>query len=81
VSLDGRTFSIGQGNNVLVFPGVGLGATAVGARWLPDSAFSTAAHALFESGAVLSAPGDPIFPPIPQLREASRAVGIAVLRV
>jgi malate dehydrogenase (oxaloacetate-decarboxylating) len=79
----GRTYTIGQGNNVLIFPGVGLGATAVGARWLPDAAFNAASRALFEfttggasTGAV--APGAPIYPPLARLREVSRVVALAV---
>lgn len=74
----GRTHTIGQGNNALIFPGVGLGATAVEARWLPDQAFTAAARALGEFTAVSPAPGAPIYPSVLRLREVSRAVALAV---
>jgi malic enzyme len=74
----GTTHTIGQGNNALIFPGVGLGATAVEARWLPDEAFTAAARALFEFTAASPAPGDPIYPSVLRLREVSRAVATAV---
>jgi len=74
----GRTYTIGQGNNAFIFPGVGLGATAVGASWLPDVAFTAAAEALFELAAPSPAQGDPLYPPITRLREVARAVAVAV---
>lgn len=74
----GRTHQIGQGNNVLIFPGIGLGATAAGARWLPDDAFSAAADALFAYTAASMQDGDPIYPPLSRLRDVSRHVAIAV---
>jgi malate dehydrogenase (oxaloacetate-decarboxylating) len=80
VDLAGVTYTIGQGNNVFIFPGVGLGATAVDARWLPDEAFIAAANALAEYTAAVTpiAPGVPIYPPLNRLRDVSRQVGIAV---
>jgi malic enzyme len=80
VEYNGTRFTIGQGNNVLIFPGVGLGATAVSARWLPDRAFTAAARALFEFTAPERRPGAPIYPPLARLREVSRAVARAVAR-
>jgi len=74
----GRTHRIGQGNNALIFPGVGLGATAVEARWLPDQAFTAAARALGEFTSRAPAAGDPIYPSVLRLREVSRAVAVAV---
>jgi malate dehydrogenase (oxaloacetate-decarboxylating) len=74
----GRTYTIGQGNNVFIFPGVGLGATAVRARWLPDEAFVAAANALVDCTGVSMADGDPIYPPLARLREISRQVAMAV---
>ena len=78
VSLNGRQYRIGQGNNALIFPGFGLGALAVEARWLPDSAFDAAAQALFEYAAPGIREGAPIFPPLSKLREVSRVVARAV---
>ncbi len=74
----GRTYAIGQGNNVFIFPGVGLGATAVRARWLPDEAFVAAANALFACAGSSVAPGDSIYPPLSRLRDISRHVAVAV---
>lgn len=71
---------IGQGNNVFIFPGVGLGATAVDAAWLPDEAFSAAADALFEFTIERGGTDDAIYPPLAALRDVSRRVAIAVGR-
>jgi malate dehydrogenase (oxaloacetate-decarboxylating) len=78
VTLNGVTYAIGQGNNALIFPGFGLGAMAVEARWLPESAFDAAAQALFEYAAPGIREGAPIFPPLSRLREVSRVVAKAV---
>jgi malate dehydrogenase (oxaloacetate-decarboxylating) len=80
VTLNGVTYEIGQCNNVLVFPGIGLGATVVGARWLPDAAFSAAARAVYEFTGSASGAGAAIFPPLARLREISRRVAVTVGR-
>lgn len=77
VSWKGAAYEIGQGNNAFIFPGVGLGAVAVEARWLPDAAFAAASEAL--AAAAPSPPG-PIYPPLSRLREVSLSVAIAVAR-
>jgi len=72
------TFEIGQGNNALVFPGIGLGAAAAKATWLPDEAFdaaATALHALTPGG---GARGASIYPSLRSLREISLGVARAV---
>jgi malate dehydrogenase (oxaloacetate-decarboxylating) len=74
------TYQIGQGNNVFVFPGVGLGATAVDAEWLPDAAFAAAAHAVYESTDRTGTAGASIFPPLSRLRDVSYRVAVAVGR-
>jgi malic enzyme len=74
----GRTHAIGQGNNAFIFPGVGLGATAVEAHWLPDEVFVAAARALVNATAASSCAGDAIYPPLSELRQVSRDVAIAV---
>jgi malate dehydrogenase (oxaloacetate-decarboxylating) len=72
------THHIGQCNNVFVFPGVGLGAAAVAAAWLPDAAFAAAARAVHELTERAASAGAPIFPPLSRLCDVSYAVAVAV---
>ena len=46
---DGSRFKVDQTNNSYIFPGVGLGALAVGARRVSDGMFMAAAKALANS--------------------------------
>jgi len=75
---NGRRFEIGQANNALVFPGIGLGVIAAEATRVTDGMLAAAAHAvanLIDS----SAPGASLLPPVEELRDTSLAVAVAVV--
>ncbi|MFF4962365.1 NAD-dependent malic enzyme [Streptomyces sp. NPDC001222] len=76
---EGVTHRVGQANNALVFPGLGLGALVVGASRVTDRMLVASAHAVARQTDT-TAPGAPILPPIDQLRETSVAVAVAVAR-
>ena len=77
---DGRTYRIGQGNNALVFPGVGLGLWVGRVRRVTDAMFLDAAKALARQ----VSPGDlasgAVYPPLSRIREVSHGVACAVIR-
>ncbi len=79
VSLGGKTFVPGQGNNVYIFPGVGFGALACGAREVTDAMFLAAARRL----AQLVTPEDlamgRIYPSLTRIREVSLELAAAVV--
>jgi malic enzyme len=80
VTLGARTFRIGQINNAFVFPGVGLGVLASGAREVTDGMFAAAADQLAaEVGPADFAEGA-LFPPQARLRSVEEAVAAAVVR-
>jgi malate dehydrogenase (oxaloacetate-decarboxylating) len=78
VVLGGRRFIVGQGNNAFIFPGVGLGALAVGAREVTDGMFTAAAQSLFEMVSQDRLQQRCVYPPYAALREVSRYVAVAV---
>jgi malate dehydrogenase (oxaloacetate-decarboxylating) len=71
---------IGQGNNVFVFPGVGLGVLAAGAREVLPEFFTAAAHAVAEAVTEADLARGIIYPPVAELRKISRLVAVAVGR-
>jgi malate dehydrogenase (oxaloacetate-decarboxylating) len=79
VDYDGITYQIGQANNALIFPGLGLGAIVAKATRITDGMLVAAAHAVAQQ-IDATAPGAPILPLIHQLRETSTAVAVAVAR-
>lgn len=79
--LYGRTYYPGQGNNAYIFPGVGLGVVASGARHVPDEMFSAAAFALAAQVSEDDLRLGRIYPTLSRIREVSQAIGVAVARV
>ncbi len=78
VEHEGRTIAVAQGNNVYVFPGVGLGALASGASRVVESMFAAAAHAIGEQVSDEGIARGELYPPLRDLRSISRAVALAV---
>jgi len=77
VKYQGTRYVIGQANNALVFPGLGLGAIAVRASKITDGMLSAAAHAV-ASLVDASEPGAALLPEVEALRDTSLAVAVAV---
>ena len=80
VEWDGRQIPISQTNNSYVFPGVGLGILAVGARRVTDAMFTAAARALAELSPARADPSAPLLPDVGRLRAVAVAVATAVAR-
>jgi malate dehydrogenase (oxaloacetate-decarboxylating) len=79
VSLGGITYTIGQANNALIFPGLGLGAIVARASAVSDGMLAAAATAVAELVDARQ-PGASITPPVDDLRAVSLHVGVAVAR-
>ncbi|MEV7810212.1 NAD-dependent malic enzyme [Streptomyces flaveolus] len=82
VKRDGTTYEIGQANNALVFPGLGLGVIVARASRITDRMLRAAADAVaHRTGDTEVAHADaPVLPPIRDLRTTSEAVAVAVAR-
>jgi malate dehydrogenase (oxaloacetate-decarboxylating) len=79
VTHDGVTHEIGQANNALVFPGLGLGVIAARATRVTDGMLHAAAESIAEL-VDAAAPGAPLLPNVESLRATSAAVAAAVAR-
>jgi malic enzyme len=71
--------TIGQANNVFIFPGVGLGAVVAQARELADDAFLVAARTLADLVPDDRLARGAIYPPISALREVARTIAEALV--
>jgi malate dehydrogenase (oxaloacetate-decarboxylating) len=78
VPWQGRSVHIDQTNNSYVFPGVGLGVLAVGAKRVTDAMFMAAAKAVAALSPTAKDKTASLLPPVDQLREVSFAVAKAV---
>jgi len=78
VEVDGRSVPIAQCNNVYIFPALGLGAVASGARRVTDGMILTAARALADHSPARTDPFGPLLPRIPDLRALAVDIAVAV---
>jgi malate dehydrogenase (oxaloacetate-decarboxylating)(NADP+) len=81
VRIDGRIYVPGQGNNMFIFPGIGLGAVACGARTVTDEMFFTAAKTLAHMVTSEELQAGTIYPDLRNIRQISLAIASAVCRL
>jgi malate dehydrogenase (oxaloacetate-decarboxylating) len=77
---NGKSVVVDQTNNAYVFPGVGLGVVAVGARRVSDGMFKAAARALADASPVMRDTAANLLPPVDDLPRVAVAVAAAVAR-
>ena len=77
VEYNGVTYEIGQANNALIYPALGLGAIASTAKLMTNEMISKAAHSL---GGIVDTtkPGAATLPPVSKLTEFSQRVAEAI---
>jgi malate dehydrogenase (oxaloacetate-decarboxylating)(NADP+) len=78
VRISGSTHVPGQGNNVYIFPGVGLGALVSGASQVTDSMFLAAARCLAQLVTEDDLAVGRIYPALGKIREVSACIAEAV---
>ncbi len=78
VVFEKHLMKIGQCNNAFVFPGVGLGVLASGARRVTNEMFVAAARALAEFSPAVHDPSESLYPALEHVRKVSRCVALAV---
>jgi malate dehydrogenase (oxaloacetate-decarboxylating)(NADP+) len=81
VTVNGRTLVPAQGNNVYIFPGVGLGVTASLAKHVTDEMFFVAARVLAEQVPQSDLDQGRIYPPLTRIREVSLHIALATAGV
>jgi malate dehydrogenase (oxaloacetate-decarboxylating) len=78
VEYGGRRYPIAQCNNSYIFPGLGLGVRAVGARRVSDAMFMAAARALADTAPARRDPAGALLPPLSDSRRVARTIAVAV---
>jgi malate dehydrogenase (oxaloacetate-decarboxylating)(NADP+) len=81
VVYQGRTRVPGQGNNVYIFPGVGMGVLASGSRAVTDEMFLAAARTLAAMVTPAELATGRVFPSLANIREVSLRIATAVAAI
>jgi malate dehydrogenase (oxaloacetate-decarboxylating) len=78
VNYRGRTIPIAQCNNVYIFPAMGLGIVASGARRVTDAMMLAAARALAGNSPALKDSSASLLPPLTDIRRVAAQIAVAV---
>jgi len=78
VNYGGRTIPMAQCNNVYIFPAIGLGVVASGARRVTEAMMLAAARALGANSPAWKDPGASLLPPLTEIRRVAAEIAFAV---
>ncbi|KAK3874451.1 hypothetical protein Pcinc_020615 [Petrolisthes cinctipes] len=78
VTLDGKTFYPGQGNNAYIFPGVALGVICTGIHHIEDGIFLMAAKALADMVTEEDLSNGRLYPPLSDIRSCSLKIAVYI---
>jgi malate dehydrogenase (oxaloacetate-decarboxylating) len=78
VSYGGRTIPVAQCNNVYIFPAMGLGVVASGARRVTDAMMLAAARTLAGNSPALKDSSASLLPPLTDIRRVAAQIAVAV---
>jgi malate dehydrogenase (oxaloacetate-decarboxylating)(NADP+) len=80
VSYNGKTYHTGQGNNVYIFPGIGLASMCVKAKTLPEEVFLVAAEALASLITEDEMMQGRVYPMLTEMRKISYNIALRVAK-
>ncbi|GAA0636998.1 NAD-dependent malic enzyme [Halomonas beimenensis] len=78
VEYQGRRYPIAQCNNAYIFPGIGLGVVASGAKRVTDAMLMSASRALAREAPVAKTGQGAVLPALSDIRELSKAIAFEV---
>ena len=81
VKYGNKTHVPGQGNNVYIFPGVGLGAIVSGSRKVTDEMFLAASHSLAKQVSETDLAMGCVYPSLKRVREVSAKIAYEVAKI
>jgi malate dehydrogenase (oxaloacetate-decarboxylating)(NADP+) len=81
VKIGNQTLVPGQGNNVYIFPGVGLGAIVSRSRKVTDEMFLAATHSLASQVSESDLSRGSVYPPLSRIREVSALIAYEVAKI
>lgn len=80
VKIGSRTFFPSQGNNVYIFPAVGLAVLATKAKRVTDEMFIAALHSLSDQVSMNDIENGIVFPPVQNIRKVAEKIAIDVTK-
>ncbi|KAG8040876.1 hypothetical protein G9C98_001864 [Cotesia typhae] len=79
VTLNGKTYYPGQGNNSYIFPGIALGAICAGMKTIPEETFLVAANALADIVTEEDLGSGNLYPPLNHIRDCSLKIAVKIM--
>jgi len=80
IEYNGKRYNIAQCNNAYIFPGIGLGISAIRAKHISDKVFMAASKALASCSPRVKGEGPELLPALTEIHDVSKIIAVAVAK-